>query len=113
MPNIFLLYMPPGNAEAMVHYQDTDSRTKSSFDRIATHVPSGVSRQLRQVFGEKPIAVWGSRSGPGNRATFGRMNEGDEVLILEGPIIRLLGRVASKTQSPALSRELWRNLRGG
>ncbi len=111
MPNIFLLYMPTGNAEAMVHYQDT-ILNKVSFDRIAAHVSNGVSRQLRQVFGDRSIAVWGSRSGPGNRATFGRMNEGDEILILEGPTIRLLGRVAAKVESPALSRELWKNLRG-
>lgn len=103
--------MPLGNAEAMVHYQDT-ILNKVSFERIAAHVSGGMARQLRQVFGERPIAVWGSRSGPGNRATFGRMNEGDEILILEGPTIRLLGRVAAKVESPALSRELWKNLHG-
>jgi len=40
------------------------------------------------------------------------MSDGDEVLILEGSTIRLLGRVAGKVESPALSAELWRNLRG-
>ena len=111
MRNIFLLYMPPGNAEAMVHYQDT-IRNKVAFDRIARHVSSDLATKLRRVFGHNPIAVWGSRGGAGNRRTFERMNEGDEVLILEGPTIRLLGRVAAKVISPSLSRELWQSLRG-
>ncbi len=35
MTNVFLLYMPPGNAEAMVHYQDT----------IAVDLPANLSGQ--------------------------------------------------------------------
>jgi len=103
--------MPPGNTEAMVHYQDT-IRNKIAFDRIAPHVSSSLGRKLQQVFGPNRIAVWGSRGGPGNRRTFDRMNEGDEVLILEGRTIRLLGRIAAKVISPRLSVELWKNLRG-
>jgi hypothetical protein len=41
------------------------------------------------------------------------MKEGDEILIVEGQTIKLLGRVASKDVNPQLSRELWKNLRGG
>src|SRR5207248_6499910 len=111
MRNIFLLYMPPGNPEAMVHYQDT-IRNKVAFNRIAPHVSSSLARKLQQVFGPTPIAVWGSRGGLGNRRNFDRMNDGDEVLILEGRTIRLLGRIAAKLISPALSVELWKNLRG-
>jgi hypothetical protein len=59
MRNIFLLYMPPGNAEAMVHYQDT-VRNKVVFDRIAPHLSSALARKLQQVFGSNSIAVWGS-----------------------------------------------------
>ena len=40
------------------------------------------------------------------------MEIGDEILIVEGPTIRLLGRIAAKTVNPALSRELWKNLHG-
>jgi hypothetical protein len=112
MRNIFLLYMPPGNAEAMVHYQDT-IRNKVAFDRIVSHVSSGVGRKLQQVFGPRPIAVWGSRDTDANRSKFDRMAEGDEILIVEGQSVRLLGRVAAKDTNPKLSRELWQNLRGG
>jgi hypothetical protein len=111
MRNIFLLYMPTGNAEAMVHYQDT-IRNKVAFDRIAPHVSSGLARKLQQVFGPHPIAVWGSRDSSANRAKFDRMAEGDEILIVEGDTIKLLGRVAGKLVSPPLSVELWKNLRG-
>jgi hypothetical protein len=40
------------------------------------------------------------------------MNEGDEILIVEGDTIKLLGRIAGKLVSPPLSAELWKNLRG-
>jgi hypothetical protein len=63
--------MSPGNAEAMVHYQDT-IRNKVAFDRIAPHVSSGLARKLQQVFGSHPIAVWGSRDSSANRAKFPR-----------------------------------------
>ena len=111
MRNIFLLYMPPDNAEAMVHYQDT-IRNKVAFERIAPHLAPTLGRKLQQVFGPRPIAVWGSRDSPANRAKFDRMCEGDEILIVEGSTIRLLGRVAGKLVSPPLSVELWKNLRG-
>jgi hypothetical protein len=112
MRNIFLLYMPPGNAEAMVHYQDT-IRNKVAFARVAQHVSSSIGRKLQQVFGSRSIAVWGSRDTPSNRSKFDRMAEGDEILIVEGQTIKLLGRVAAKDINPDLSRELWQNLRGG
>jgi hypothetical protein len=40
------------------------------------------------------------------------MNDGDEILIVEGDTIKLLGRVAGKLVSPTLSAELWKNIRG-
>ena len=112
MRNIFLLIMPPGNLEAMVHYEDT-IRNKVAFERIAPHVSSNIAHKLQQVFGPRPIAVWGSRDTDANRSKFDRMAEGDEMLIVEGQTIKLLGRVASKDTNSQLSRELWKNLRGG
>jgi hypothetical protein len=103
--------MPPGNAEAMVHYEDT-IRNKVPFDRLAPHLSSGLARKLQHVFGPHPIAVWGSRDSSANRSKFDRMNDGDEILIVEGGTIKLLGRVAGKTVSPRLSAELWKNIRG-
>lgn len=111
MRNIFVLYMPPGNPEAMVHYQDT-IRNKVASQRIFAHVDRVTRRKLEEVFGSRPIAVWGSRDSPANRTRFDRMQEGDEILIVEGPTIRLLGRVAAKTVNPGLSRELWQGLKG-
>lgn len=112
MRNIFILYMPPGNGEAMVHYEDT-IRKKVAPERIFAHADSSLRKRLEIVFGNNPIAVWGSRDGPQNRAKFDRMQPGDEVLIVEGPTVKLLGRVATKTVSAELSRELWKNLHGG
>jgi hypothetical protein len=103
--------MPPGNTEAMVHYQDT-IRNKVAFNRIAPYVSSAIGRKLHQVFGPRPIAVWGSRDTKANRSKFDRMSEGDEILIVEQQTIKLLGRVAAKDTNPNLSRELWKNLRG-
>ncbi len=112
MRNIFLVYIPPGNTEAMVHYEET-IRQKVSIDRIYRHVDSGLRSRLDRIFGSRPIAVWGSQDSPANRAKFERMAPGDEVLIIEGSIIKLLGKIAATTVNPNLSRELWRNLRPG
>jgi hypothetical protein len=111
MRNIFMLYMPPGNAEAMVHYEDT-IRQKVSSERIYSIVSREAVRKLQSHFGARPIAVWGSRDTPANRSRFDRMLVGDEILIVEGASIKLLGRVAYKIVSPELSRELWKNIRG-
>jgi hypothetical protein len=40
------------------------------------------------------------------------MAEGDDLLIVEGETIKLMGKVALKTVNPGLSRELWKNIRG-
>jgi hypothetical protein len=73
---------------------------------------STFGRKLQQVFGPHSIAVWGSRDSSANRSKFDRMNDGDEILIVEGETIKLLGRVAGKLISPSLSAELWKNIRG-
>jgi hypothetical protein len=111
MRNIFILYMPPGNHEAMVHYEDT-IRQKVDPARIQQHLSSDMRRKLAEVFGPKRVAVWGSRDSDANRAKFEQMGEGDDLLIVEGDTVKLLGKVAAKTINPELSRELWQNLRG-
>ena len=72
MKNIFILNMPPANAEAMVHYEDT-IRRKVDPARIHTLVSPSVSRKLNQVFGPRPIAVWGSRDSAANRSKYDQM----------------------------------------
>jgi len=112
MANVFLLYMPPGNAEAMVHYQDT-IKQRVPLARIAHHVSANLRSHLLSIFGSAPIAVWGSARGPRNRASYERMSQGDDLLIVEGDSIKLIGKVAAKVESASLSRELWQPLRGG
>ena len=109
--NIFILYMPPVNAEVMVHYEAT-IRQKVTPERIYQYTSPAETRRLKSVFSNRPMAVWGSRDTPANRTNFDRMNDGDEILIVEGETIKLLGRVACKTVNPALSQELWKGLRG-
>lgn len=107
--NVFLLYMPVGNVEAMTHYRDTIQQ-RVSFERIARFVSRDVAARLQRVFGARPIAVWGSRDTPANRAKFEKMEEGDDILIVEGDDIRFMGKAALKTVNPELSRELWHNI---
>jgi hypothetical protein len=107
--NIFLLYMPLGNLEAMTHYRDTIQQ-RVSLERIRHLVSREVASRLNQVFGTRPIAVWGSRDSPANRAKFEKMAEGDDLLIVEGSKIRFMGKVALKTVNADLSRELWHNI---
>jgi len=112
MPNVFLLYMPPGNAQAMVHYQDT-IKHRVPLARISPHVSANLRSNLIAIFGNSPIAVWGSAGGPRNRANYERMSQGDDLLIVEGDSIKLIGKVAAKVESESLSRELWQPLRAG
>lgn len=112
MRNIFLVYIPRGNPEAMVHYEET-IRQKVNPERIYGHVGPDLRARLGRVFGGRTIAVWGSHDSEANRAKFERMRPGDEVLIIEGATIKLLGKIAATTVNPNLSRELWRNLRPG
>jgi hypothetical protein len=111
MRNIFVLYMAPGNNEQMVHYEDT-IKNRVSQDRILNYLDLNLQNKIRNIFVKKPIAVWGSRDSQANRTKFDRMQSGDDILIVEGDTIRLLGKVAIKTINPDLSRELWKNLRG-
>jgi hypothetical protein len=111
MPNIFLLYMPPRNAEAMIHYEQT-IHNGVSLERIGRYLPDPLRARLRDLFGSRPIAVWGSRDTPANRGRFNAMQERDNILIVEGPTVKLMGLVAAKLVSPELSRELWQDVRG-
>jgi hypothetical protein len=103
--------MPPGNFEAMSHYEETIKK-KVEQDRILKFLDFNLKSKIKNIFGNKKIAVWGSRNSSANRSHFEKMREGDEVLIVEGNKIKLLGIVAAKTINPDLSRELWKNLQG-
>lgn len=111
MRNIFLLYMPPTNHEAMVHYNETIKKRVAP-TRVYPYINQNLRRQLDHIFGGRSMAIWGSRASGANRAKFQRMKPGDEVLIVEGDMIRLLGKIAAATVNPELSQELWKNLRG-
>ncbi|MCK4453762.1 hypothetical protein KAU51_00190 [Candidatus Parcubacteria bacterium] len=111
MRNIFILYMPPGNSEVMVHYEDT-IKNKVPQERIFKYLDFNLQNRLKNVFSNRSIAVWGSRDSSANRSRFEKMQIGDDILIVEGEIIKLMGKVAAKVISPNLSCELWKNLRG-
>jgi hypothetical protein len=111
MRNAFLLYMPPGNLQAMGHYKDT-IKNKVSLQRLAKFISPELKSRLISIFGGNPAAVWGSEAGPRNRSVFARMTEGDDVLIVEGSCIKLIGKVAAKVESRALSQELWKSVIG-
>ncbi len=102
--------MPPGNYEAMVHYEDT-IKNKVSPGRIYKYIDNNLRDRLQKIFGNGSIAVWGSRTGDNNRTRFSKMQPGDDVLIIEGETIKLLGKIADKTENSNLSRELWKNLK--
>ena len=94
MRNIFLVYIPPGNAEAMVHYEET-IRQKVLPERIYRHTDDTLRSRLTRIFGARPITVWGLQDSSANRSKFERMVPGDEILIIEGSTIKLLGKIAA------------------
>jgi hypothetical protein len=103
--------MAPGNTEQMVHYEDTIKK-KVSQERIFRYISLDLRNRVTKVFQNKPIAVWGSRDSKANRAHFEKMQPGDDILIVEGKNIKLLGKVAAKTVNHDLSAELWKDLKG-
>ncbi|HPQ45165.1 MAG TPA: hypothetical protein PKZ42_13165 [Syntrophales bacterium] len=111
MKNIFFLYIPPNNTEAIIHYQDTIIN-KVSQDCIFKFIDQNLKTYLRRIFQDKRIAVWGSRDTPANRAKFEKMGIGDNILIVEGDTVKLLGFIAAKTVNQNLSGELWKNISG-
>jgi hypothetical protein len=112
MRNVFLLYMPRGNHAAMVHYQDT-IKNRVTIDRVTPFISAELRAKLRGIFGPAPFAVWGSAGGPRNRSSFETMSPGDDVIIVEGATVRLMGKIAAKVESAALSNELWRPIGKG
>lgn len=90
----------------MSHYEDTIKK-RVSLDRVEPFLTRDQARRLGNLFGNRPLAVWGSRDSSRNRATFERMTAGDDLLIVEGDVIRFIGKIALKTVNPGLSRELW------
>jgi len=111
MKNLFIIYIPSNNHEALVHYEDS-IRQRVSSHIIFKHVDTKIKNKLSNIFAQRKIATWGSRDTKINRARFERMQDGDDILIVEGNTIKLLGKVAAKTINPGLSRELWKDLRG-
>jgi hypothetical protein len=97
--------MPPGNPEAMTHYRDTIEK-RVSLERISRFVSRDIASRLKHVFGDRPIAVWGSRVAKQIAQSSKKMAEGDDLLIVEGANIKFMGKVALKTVNPELSREL-------
>lgn len=102
--------MAPGNYEQMVHYEDT-IKNKVSQDRIFKYLDRNLQAKLRNIFDKKPITVWGSRDTKPNRSRFEKMVSGDDILIVEGNTIKLLGKIAAATINPDLSIELWKSLK--
>jgi hypothetical protein len=102
--------MPPSNAEAMVHYQDTLLGSVRQ-ERIQRYLTSDENERLHRLFGERPVKVWGSRNSSKNRSGFDRMKPGDDLLVVKGDVIEFMGKVALKTVNSTLSRELWKNLK--
>ena len=80
MKNIFILFIPAGNHEALVHYEDT-IKNKVSPERIYRYLENELKNELRDIFGDKPITVWGSRDNIQNRSKYDRMQSGDDILI--------------------------------
>jgi hypothetical protein len=63
MGNVFLLYIPPGNHEAMVHYEDT-IKNGVSLRQISKFIPPALRDSLRKVFGADVVTLHASIAPP-------------------------------------------------
>ena len=55
MTNISILFIPPGNYEARVHYEET-IKERVMPDRIFRYVDADLQHTLTSIFGSKSIA---------------------------------------------------------
>jgi hypothetical protein len=102
--NIFI--MPCGASQTNAHLKDT-ILTSVKQSVIVPQVSEATQQELKRLFGEKDIAVWGSMDGRNNRIFFEKMNTGDSILFTVGKQVRVVGHIAVKTVSPELSKVLW------
>ncbi len=96
----------------MVHYTDTIV-TKVEQERVFNFLEKSEVKILKDIFGNKKLTIWGSRDSAQNRSKFNKMKPGDDILIVEGKVIKLLGKVAYKTINNNLSANLWKNINNG
>jgi hypothetical protein len=110
MRNVFLLYIPPTNHEALVHYEDTIA---SSVDqgRVLSHLTRKEGDRLKRAFGDRSLKVWGSRDSSRNRSSFDKMSEGDDILIIAGKTIRFMGKGEFRRSLAALKPSLDESIR--
>jgi len=104
--------MPINNYEAMVHYRDT-IESKVDQERAFNFLEKSEVKILKDIFGNKKLTIWGSRDSAQNRSRFNKMKPGDDIMIVEGKKIKLLGKVAYKTINAKLSSDLWKNIKNG
>lgn len=83
MANVFLLYTPPGNAEAMVYYEDT-IRRKVALSRIPPQCPFESACDPDIDLRPGPVAVWGSVGEPRNRSNYEAMTEASNLVGARG-----------------------------
>ena len=104
--NIFL--MPCGAKKTKEYLKNTVLRPVKQVT-ILSFVSEETRTEIKVLFGEKDMAVWGAIDGSNNRLFFKKMQKGDHILFAVGQQVKAVGQIAFKTTSSELSKILWPN----
>ena len=101
-----LFFIPVGNLEAWGHFQDT-IKTKKSLDEIVRFIPESDLGVLRQIFGRRSPAIWGSVPGTGTLRNWAKMAAQDTIVFNRGEEIVCVGEIVYTLRNADLARYLW------
>lgn len=106
MRNLFILHLPLKDPSEIIHYNETIiNRVEQT--KISSFLSSELKTTISKNFDDAPLAIWRLEDNKLNREKFEKINNGDEILIVEEDNIKFMGKLVAKTENPELATMLW------
>lgn len=106
MKNTFILHLSMLDPEEIIHYNETVIN-KVDQKTIFPFVDDSTKELIQKDFEDSSVIVWRLLDNAVNRSKFDKLTPGDEILVVEDDVIKLLGKVSAKVHSEELATKLW------
>lgn len=106
MKNTFILHLSMREPEEIIHYNETVIN-KVDQKIIFPFVDDSTKELIQKDFEDSSVIVWRLSDNAVNRSKFDKLTPGDEILVVEEDVIKLLGKVSAKVHSEELAGKLW------
>jgi len=106
MKNTFILHLSMREPEEIIHYNETVIN-KVDQKLIFPFVDDSTKELIQKDFEDSSVIVWRLSDNAVNRSKFDKLTSGDEILVVEDDVIKLLGKVSAKVHSEELATKLW------